>query len=277
MGSELVTTELGRLRVTVTGAGPPVVLWHSLFIDSRSWGPLVDELARSRTVYAIDGPSHGGSDAVHRDFTFQECVAAAEVALDRLALTEPVDWVGNAWGGHVGIRLASRQRPRVRTLTTIGTPVAAFTLREKWTKALPLIQLYRVVGPNGFILSQLSDSLLGAEAVTAQPDRAATVMESFRTADRGGMLHAMRSMMLKRTGIEGLLSHIVVPTLALSVRDDAMGWHTDEARRTCAVIPDCRVEEVAGGGHVAPLLIDHRRIVDLVTEFWAAEAGRAEG
>lgn len=277
MGSELVTTELGRLRVTVTGTGPPVMLWHSLFVDSRSWGPLVDELARSRTVYAIDGPSHGGSDAVHRDFTFQECVAAAEVALDRLALTEPVDWVGNAWGGHVGIRLASRQRPRVRTLTTIGTPVAAFTLREKWTKALPLIQLYRVVGPNGFILSQLSDSLLGAEAVTAQPDRAATVMESFRTADRGGMLHAMRSMMLKRTGIDGLLSHIVVPTLVLSVRDDAMGWHTDEARRTCAVIPDCRVEEVAGGGHVAPLLIDHRRIVDLVTEFWAAEAGRAEG
>ena len=29
-------------------------------------------------------------------------------------------------------------------------------------------------------------------------------------------------------------------------------------------------------GHVAPLLIDHRRIVDLVTEFWAAKAGRAE-
>jgi pimeloyl-ACP methyl ester carboxylesterase len=277
VGSELVTTDLGRLRVAVTGAGPPVVLWHSLFVDSRSWGPLVDELARSRTVYAIDGPSHGGSDAVHRDFTFEQCVAAAEMALDRLALTEPVDWVGNAWGGHIGIRLASRQRPRVRTLTTIGTPVAAFTLREKWTTAVPLIQLYRVVGPNGFILSQLSGSLLGAEAVTAQPDRAATVMESFRTADRRGMLHAMRSMMLKRTGIEGLLSHIAVPTLVLSVRDDAMGWRTEEARRTCAVIPDCRVEEVAGGGHVAPLLIDHHRILDLVTEFWAAKAGRAEG
>jgi pimeloyl-ACP methyl ester carboxylesterase len=97
MGSELVTTELGRLRVTVTGAGPPVVLWHSLFIDSRSWGPLVDELARSRTVYAIDGPSHGGSDAVHRDFTFEECVAAAEMALDLLALTSP--WTGSAMHG----------------------------------------------------------------------------------------------------------------------------------------------------------------------------------
>ena len=78
-------------------------------------------------------------------------------------------------------------------------------------------------------------------------------------------------------GIEGLLSHIVVPTLVLSVRDDAMGWRTDEARRTCAVIRDCRVEEVAGGGHVAPLLIDHGRILDLVTGFWAAKVGHAEG
>jgi pimeloyl-ACP methyl ester carboxylesterase len=275
MRSELVTTDLGRLRVTVTGTGPPVVLWHSLFVDSRSWGPLVDELARSRTVYAIDGPSHGGSEAVRRDFTFEECVAAAEVALDRLSLIEPVDWVGNAWGGHIGIRLATGQRPRVRTLATIGTPVAAFTLREKWTKALPLIELYRLVGPNGFIVSQLSGSLLGAEAVAAQPVRSATVIESFRAADRNGMLHAMRSMMLKRSGIEDLLSHITVPTLVLSVRDDVMGWRTDEARRTCAVIPDCRVEEVAGGGHVAPLLIDHRRVLDIVTEFWAAKADRA--
>jgi pimeloyl-ACP methyl ester carboxylesterase len=276
MPTDSVSTDLGRLHVTVTGTGPPVVLWHSLFFDSGSWGPILDGLAAERTVYAIDGPSHGGSEAVRRDFTFEECVVAAETALDRLALTEPVDWVGNAWGGHIGIRLASRPRRLLRTLTTIGTPVAAFTLREKWTKALPLVELYRLVGPSGFILSQLSGSLLGAEAVTAQPDRAARVMESFRASDRSAMLHAMRSMMLKRTGVENLLRHIAVPTLVLSVRDDVMGWRPDEARSTCAVIPDCRVEEVAGAGHVAPLLIDHRRILDVVTEFWAAKAGSRE-
>ena len=58
-------------------------------------------------MYAIDGPSHGKSEAVARDFTFEEVVASAEQALDRLGLTEPVDWVGNAWGGHVGIHLAT--------------------------------------------------------------------------------------------------------------------------------------------------------------------------
>ena len=80
----------------------------------------------------------------------------------------------------------------------------------------------------------------------------------------------MRSMMLQRTGIEHLLGDIKVPTLVMSVRDDVIGWRPDEARRTCAAIPDCRVEEVAGTGHVSPLLIDSDRILRLVTEFWSA-------
>jgi pimeloyl-ACP methyl ester carboxylesterase len=265
-----VSTDLGRLHVRRTGTGPPVVLWHSLFVDSRSWGSLVDMLARDRTVYTIDGPSHGKSEAVRRDFTFEECVASAEEALDRLGLTERVDWVGNAWGGHVGIRLATG--PRLRTLTTIGTPVQAFTLGEKLTKGWPLVELYRFAGPNGFILKQLSDSLLGAEAIAAEPDQAATVIASFRDADRKGMLHAMRSMMLHRKGAEDLLPRITIPTLVMSAREDAMGWRPDEARRTCATIPDCRVEEVTGGGHVAPLLLDPDRILQLLTEFWSAES-----
>jgi pimeloyl-ACP methyl ester carboxylesterase len=263
-----VSTDLCRLHVRRTGAGPPVVLWHSLFVDSRSWGSLVDTLSRERTVYTIDGPSHGKSEAVPRDFTFEEVVTAADQALDRLGLTEPVDWVGDAWGGHIGIRLATT--PRLRTLTTIGTPMQAFTLGEKLTKGWPLVEMYRFTGPNGFIMKQLFDSLVGAESIAAQADQAEAIKASFREADRKGMLHAMRSMMLHRTGIEDLLGSIKVPTLVMPMRDDVTGWRPDEARRTCAAIPDCRVEEVAGTGHVSPLLIDRDRIVRLLIEFWAA-------
>jgi pimeloyl-ACP methyl ester carboxylesterase len=271
---DFVSTDLGRLHVRCTGTGPPAVLWHSLFVDSRSWGALIDELARHRTVYTIDGPSHGKSDPVPRDFTFEEVVAAAEQVLDILGLTEPVDWVGNAWGGHVGIRLATGRR--LRTLTTVGTPIQGFTLKEKLTRAWPLVHIYRFTGPNGFIVKQLMESLVGADSIAAQPDQAATVVASFRDADRVGMYHAMRSMMLQRTGIEDLLRSIAVPTLVMTVRDDITGWRPDEARRTCAAIPDCRVEEVAGTGHVSPLLIDSDRILRLVTEFWSSVHSRAD-
>jgi pimeloyl-ACP methyl ester carboxylesterase len=265
-----VSTDLGRLHVRRTGTGPPVVLFHSLFVDSRSWAPLIDVLVDERTVYTVDAPSHGKSDAVDRDFAFAELVAAVEQTLDRLGLTEPVDWVGNALGGHIGIHLAAAEHPRLRTLTTIGTPVQAFTLGEKLTRGWPLVQMYRVTGPNGFLMKQLSDSLLGSEAVAAQPEQAHTIMAAFRDADRKGMHHAMRSMMLGRAGVEDLLPRISVPTLVMSVAEDVMGWRPDEARQTCAAIPDCRVEEVAGGGHVAPLLLEPDRIARLLTEFWSA-------
>ena len=271
---DFVSTDLGRLHVRRSGTGPPVVLWHSLFVDSRSWDPLADALATNRTVYTIDGPSHGKSDALPRDFTFSELVVAAEQALHRLGLTEPVDWVGNAWGGHIGIRLATGSR--LRTLTTIGTPVQGFTLGEKLTKAWPLVTMYRVTGANGFIMKQLFDSLLGAQSIAAQSEQAETIMASFRDADRKGMFHAMRSMMLKRTGIEDLLPGIKVPTLVMPVRDDVTGWRPDEARRTCAAIPDCRVEEVAGTGHISPLLIDRDRIIELLNDFWTTNRRETE-
>jgi pimeloyl-ACP methyl ester carboxylesterase len=272
---DYIDTDLATLHVRRTGTGPPVVLWHSLFFDSRSWGPLVDALARDRTVYTVDGPSHGKSEAVHRDFTFDELVSVAEQALDRLGLAEPVDWVGNAWGGHVGIHLAARGS-RIRTLTTIGTPIQAHTLKEKLTKLWPLTAMYRFMGPTGFIEDQLSDSLLGPKAVAAQPDQARTIIDSFATADRDGMVHAMRSMMLRRSTVEDLLACITVPTLVMSARDDVFGWRPDEARHTCAVIPNCRVEDVAGTGHVAPLLVDRDRILQLVNEFWNTPVGKPD-
>ena len=130
---DFVSTDLGRLHVRRIGTGPPVVLWHSLFVDSRSWGPLVDALAHDRTVYTIDGPSHGKSEAVRRDFTFAELVVAAEQALDRLGLTEPVDWVGTH--GEATSAFGSLPDRDCGRLTTIGTPVQGFTLGEKLTKA----------------------------------------------------------------------------------------------------------------------------------------------
>ncbi len=264
--SIFVKTSLGRLHVTRAGEGPPAVLWHSLFVDSQSWGPLIDALSAQRTVYAIDGPSHGRSDPVDRDFTFAECVRAAEDAMDQLGLQAPVDWVGNAWGGHVGIRLATGSR--LRTLTTIGTPIRGFSLTETWTMAAPLVTLYRLLGPARFLANILFDKLMGPEAIAAQPDQASIIIDSFRNADRAAMFHAMRSMMLQRGGIEDLLGDIAVPTLMMSARDDKAGWRPDEARRTCTAIADCRVQEVAGGGHVAPLLLDADTIAQSIADFW---------
>ena len=157
----------------------------------------------------------------------------------------------------------------MRTLATIGTPVQPFSLGEKLTKGWPLVEL-PLAGPTRFILGQPPRRCSGARRWRATRELAATILSSFASADRRGMLCAMRSLMLHRTSAESLLPDVGVPTLVLSVRDDVMGWRPDEGRRTCAAMPDCRVEEVAGTGHISPLLVDPDRVRSLLLEFWAA-------
>ena len=62
-----IPTRVGSLAVRVLGEGPPAVLWHSLFVDERSWQRVVDGLAGERRLVIITGPGHGASsDPGHR-------------------------------------------------------------------------------------------------------------------------------------------------------------------------------------------------------------------
>jgi len=268
MVTELIATDLGGLHVERLGAGSPVVLWHSLFLDSRSWCGLEDDLARNHSVYVVDGPSHGRSDAVGRDFTFGECVSAAAQVLDALGLDQPVDWVGNAWGGHIGIQLAAHQPSRIRTLTTIGTPAHSLRPGERWTKVWPLVQLYRFVGPNPLLLKPLSDALVGRESFEAAPDLAKTVMSGFTEAQKGAMFHAMKSMMLNRPDMTADMAGIAAPALLIAGREDITGWRPADAQAVADTMADATVVATAGSGHSSPLLIDRDRVLQSITEFW---------
>jgi pimeloyl-ACP methyl ester carboxylesterase len=89
-------------------------------------------------------------------------------------------------------------------------------------------------------------------------------------ADRDGMFHAMRSMMLGRQGMAADVAQIKVPTLFVVARDDAMGWQVADAQVIASTMADAKVEAVTGTGHVSPLLLDTMGIEKAVREFWLA-------
>ncbi|WP_235779470.1 alpha/beta fold hydrolase [Sinomonas notoginsengisoli] len=51
--------------------------------------------------------------------------------LDSLGIQEPVDWVGNALGGHVGILFAASYPDRCRSLAVPGAPVHGPSLSQR--------------------------------------------------------------------------------------------------------------------------------------------------
>ena len=104
------------------------------------------------------------------------------------------------------------------------------------------------------------------------PDDSQGVMDAFQHADRTGMYHAMRSMMLNRPDLHDRLPHIVAPTLMLAAHDDVEGWPPEEAQAACATMRNARAEVVSGGGRVSPLLVDAKTVARTLVDFWNAAA-----
>ena len=237
-----------------------------LWVDSRSWGPLVDSLGAQRRLVIIDGPGYGRSDPIHRDFTLADCARAAGEVIDHLDITEPVDWVGNAWGGHVGIILAVDQPHRLHSLVTIAAPLMPVDARQRWTQTYPLAVLYRLTGPNRLITKALFQALLGSDAIRAHPDRAADIIRGFKKADRDSIRRTVRFMHSWRP-LNDTLPRVNAPTLFLTGDLDDQHWSPSDAHAAAATMPNAQVVTLTGAGHVGPLLLDADLIARTVTDF----------
>ncbi|MFV9457534.1 alpha/beta fold hydrolase [Rhodococcus sp. NM-2] len=266
-----VPTSVGNLAVHVTGSGPPTVLWHSLFVDSTTWAPLRSHLVGYRQVISIDGPGHGASTAVPRRFTMEECAEAAITVHDVLGVAEPADWVGNAWGGHVGLVAAADTPDLCRTVVTIGTPTQALTRRER-ARIVPMVWAYRIAGPIPPLTNAVMNVLLGTELSRTHPQQFQAVSRTFRQAPRRGMHQAMQSIMLHRKGLGPLLPRIGAPTLMVVPRADTM-ISLEQARAAAATMPHAAATTVDGAGHITPLIADPAALADLITAFWRDPVG----
>jgi pimeloyl-ACP methyl ester carboxylesterase len=260
-----VPTRLGPLHVETAGSGPPAVLWHSLFVDSATWNRVRAPLAAERRLILIDGPNHGGSPPVRRPFTGEQCAGAAVDVLDHLGIREPVDWLGNAWGGHAGVLFAAAHPDRCRSLVALGAPVHALTSAERRRIRL-LAALYLTAGP-GAVVKPLTDALLGPKTRTEDPEGAAIVAGGFRRAERRGMFDAIRWLSLRRTDLGPVLGRLETPTLLTTNADDVM-WTVAAARAAAAHLRNGALAILPGSGHIGPLLQAAPEVVTLVTAFW---------
>jgi pimeloyl-ACP methyl ester carboxylesterase len=246
-----ISTTVGPLTVRVRGEGPPAVLWHSLFVDGRTWGRVEEELARHRRLVIITGPGHGTSgDPGHR-YTLDDCAVAAEEILAALGIDAPVDWVGNAWGGHVGIMFAATRPERCRTLVTLGTPVQAYTRSEQLLFRV-LLAVYRAAGMIGYLSSGISEALLSPRTRATDPEAVALVLESLRGLERRAFANAMRSISLGRPDLTPRLGAIRCPTLFVTGSDHS-GWTPEQAEAKCRLLADGSIALVADTAYLTPL------------------------
>lgn len=268
---ETVPTRLGRLGVRVEeGPKPVAVLWHSFFVDSHSWDRVVPVLKRLRTLVLIDGPSFGASEPLASRATIEDCAGAAFEVLDALGVAR-ADWVGNGWGGQVGIAAAVQQPRRIRSLVAIGAPTAPIVGRERRELALAL-PFIRLVGFPPPLERRALESILTPRTIAIDPEAVRIVRNGFVHADRRGFVRAARSFVLDRPSLDEAARAVEAPTVFVA-GDARSSWGPAQAQAVADRMIDARTRTLHGVRNIAPLE-DADAVAAVVREHWTTTSRR---
>jgi pimeloyl-ACP methyl ester carboxylesterase len=241
-----------------------------MFTDSRSWDRIIDVLRGERTLVLVDGYGFGSSallDHVVNDFVAVCGRAASAVAsqVHRDVAPGPVDWLGSAWGGHVGLQLAATRPELVRSLITVSTPVRAASPSMRRQVQL-LLPVYRAIGMRGPVRKGVVDAMLTDRTRQSDPEAVGALVAPMSRPNRRAIARSVQSAILNRTDLSWATARITCPTFMIAT-DDRGEWTPAECTETAATMSNA-TSAIITGSRSLPSLERPTDIAGLVTDFW---------
>ena len=243
----LQDVDVGGLRIAsaTAGEGPPLVLLHGGWVDSRMWRPQLEALARDFTVTAWDTPGCGRSSDPTGDWAMADYADCLAAWLNAARIERP-HVLGLSWGGALALELYSRH-PQVPSSLLLAGAYAG------WAGSLaPEVvaeRVARVEGELGRPPEEWAASYISGFLTEGAPpglaDELLAIMGSARPEGARRMLHAMAECDLRN-----VLPQIDVPTLLVYGELDARS-PLPVARELHARIPGSQLVVLPGVGHLA--------------------------
>lgn len=252
-----------RLHVAEAGAGPPVVLLHTMPQHWYAWRKVIPLLAGEYRLLCLDLRGAGSSDAPRRGYGTADRVADVLGALDALGVSQ-ADVIGHGYGAWTAFALATRAPDRVGHLLALSELHPWVKLRHVLPRAwrfwhtaaweypvLGSMMLAHVPGFTRWLLRHWSadSAALEAQAVeefvrsSAEPARAHAGQQlnwSFVTGDIPGViLGRARSRLLSTQTV-----------LLIGERDPLI--RPAMVRRHHSSVQELTVKTVIGAGHLLP-------------------------
>lgn len=223
------------VRYEVVGAGPWVLLAHSLASDLSIWDEQATALQDRYTVLRCDLRGHGGSSAPEGAYAFPTLVADIVGLLDALAVPV-VDYVGISMGGMLGQHLALAAPERVRRLALVSTtsciPAEGRSLWDERIADVSRQGLAAQVGPT-------LERWFTAPFRAAHPEIMARIGGLIGSTPTAGYIGWGRA--IATLDVTARLAEIRCPTLVIAGRQDA-GTPPGAGRAIADRIPAARFE-----------------------------------
>lgn len=210
-----IKTGLGRLHVVEAGTGTEtIVLWPSIFTDHRIYDGIVARLGATFCFLLIDGPGHGMSEGVAREFTMEDCGEAMAQVLDHFGLMRAIVG-GTSWGGITAAHLALAAPDRVKALLLMNTPMQIDAARPGLKARLIAAGARWMLG-NEIFRNGVAKSFFTPEVLQANPSYAQAFHDMLKAADPARLSAAVHSVILRAAPLEDRLAELSAPTLVIA-------------------------------------------------------------
>jgi pimeloyl-ACP methyl ester carboxylesterase len=248
-----------KVRCIKTGAGPNLVLLHTLRTQLDIFCRVVPELAKHFTVYACDYPGHGWSDIPEASYAPEDFYKWTSAVLDKLDVAQATI-VGVSIGATSALVLAARQNPRVARVIAVNPydywPAGG--VRQSSLIAR-LVLTFAEVPVLGATIMRLRNRLVLDRTFAgglASPDALppALAKELYQVGNRPGHYQGFLNLLAHERlwpNARKEYPEIRVPALLVYGGED---WAPPgERERTRSRIPGVVMETVRNGNHFLPL------------------------
>lgn len=162
----------------VHGTGEPLVVLHGAYQSVEDLRPLIDGLAASRQVIALDLQGHGRTADVDRPLTYEGMADDVAALMDAVGVPR-ADVFGCSMGGGVAYQLVIRHPGRVDRLAAASASFSAAGLYPEFAamfeqmepeamvgmmEGSPFATAYRAVAPDPDAFPRLVEKLLALDA-----------------------------------------------------------------------------------------------------------------
>lgn len=241
------TIEVGgqRLAYRSAGSGPPLVLLHGLWADSRWWRLQLEGLADPFTVIAWDAPGCGSSSDPPADYGLAGYADAVARLIGALRIDRP-HIVGLSFGGALAIEVARRHPHLPRSLVLASAYAGwAGSLAPDVVEA----RLARVLAeadrpPEEWVAGYIP----GFFARPVAPELVAEVTDIMLDVRSAGITHMARA--IAAADLRDAVADISAPTLLLYGERDERS-PLDVARDLHIRIPHAELVVLPGVGHAS--------------------------
>ncbi len=246
MQVENITAGHGALTAARAGAGPDLVILHSLLADRHAFDPVLPALSAKFRVTLINLPGFHGSQPPLLAL-MDTYVAAIEDGFDEFGIGRDAVLLGNGFGGTIALAFGLAHPERISRLV-LSDAAAAFPPEGREAFA---VMAQKVADEGLASVAEIAARRVYSPAyLAANPDAVAERKRVLLELDPAGFLAACR--VLQKCDLVPVLSHLRVPALVVC---GEMDQATPPAlnRQIADHAEGARYVELPGCGHCPPL------------------------